>query len=440
MADNADKTQKTYAEEVEGLNPVDKKQPNWKLIIGAGLVVGAIAFSEAYRFYQDYNPSPEEQQIEKSDADEYQGNTASRIIVPAPKALPIVFPEPIIVEKIVNVEDQAAIDALKKELEALKNSKLTPEELQKLIADQVAVETAKLNKKHEDELFALEQARIAREAKLAASAETARLEAEHRRLLEEKRASAAALFDKQVHSKMLVGESKGGSGAIGVAQGILPPAQNGQEYELSANEAFLKDSTKRKYEAVVAQKIPFMSNTIVEGTFIHAALETAIDSSLPGSIRAVVIMDVYSMDGRAVLMPKGTRLIGTYSSITSLAQKRTLVVWTRAITPDGLSFEMAAAGSDSLGRSGLTGKVDTHFFARFGSAALISVVAAIPTILASETGASSTTTDTLQNVGGDFSSAFSETVSDYLKIAPTIKIKQGGEITVITSQNIVIFG
>ena len=113
-----------------------------------------------------------------------------------------------------------------------------------------------------------------------------------------------------------------------------------------------------------------------EGTLIPGILETAIVSDLPGQMRAIVSQDVYSFDGRRVLIPTGTRLIGEYQSEIIRGQKRIFVVWTRMLRDDGVSVRLNSIGADSLGRAGLTGHVDNKFRERFGAAILLSIVGA----------------------------------------------------------------
>jgi type IV secretion system protein VirB10 len=109
---------------------------------------------------------------------------------------------------------------------------------------------------------------------------------------------------------------------------------------------------------------------------IPAVLETAINSDLPGFVRAVVSRDVRGFDGTTVLIPRGSKLIGQYRSGVALSQTRAFVVWSRVITPDGVSIDIGSPGTDQLGRGGLEGETDTHFFERFGSAILLSVMGA----------------------------------------------------------------
>src|SRR5690606_28158192 len=79
-------------------------------------------------------------------------------------------------------------------------------------------------------------------------------------------------------------------------------------------------------------------------------------------------------DGRRILIPIGSRLIGEYQSEVTRGQSRVFVVWSRLIRQDGVSVRLDSIGADTLGRSGMTGFVDTKFKERFGSALLLSIL------------------------------------------------------------------
>ena len=107
---------------------------------------------------------------------------------------------------------------------------------------------------------------------------------------------------------------------------------------------------------------------------IRATLETAVQSDLPGMVRAITTEDVYSFDGRRILIPKGTMLTGDYRAILTRGQTRVFMVWTRALRSDGVSLSLGSYGTDALGRSGVTGEVDEHYAERFGAAIVLSIV------------------------------------------------------------------
>ena len=113
-----------------------------------------------------------------------------------------------------------------------------------------------------------------------------------------------------------------------------------------------------------------------QGTIIPAVLETAINSDLPGFARAVISRDVHGFDGTRMLIPRGSKLIGQYRSGVAQGQSRASVVWSRILTPDGVSIDVGSPSTDELGRGGLEGEADSHFFERFGSAILLSVMSA----------------------------------------------------------------
>ena len=100
--------------------------------------------------------------------------------------------------------------------------------------------------------------------------------------------------------------------------------------------------------------------TVSQGTLIPAILETAINSDVPGYVRAVVSRDVMGFDGRRVLIPSGSRLIGQYRSGLAAGQSRAFIVWTRLTRPDGVTVSLGSPVTDPLGRAGLGGKVDSH--------------------------------------------------------------------------------
>jgi type IV secretion system protein VirB10 len=113
---------------------------------------------------------------------------------------------------------------------------------------------------------------------------------------------------------------------------------------------------------------------IAQGTMIRGTLETAINSDLAGMAKASVRDDVYSFDGRRILIPAGSSLIGDYKADIQQGQERVFIVWTRMIRGDGVSVQLGSFGTDRLGRSGITGKVDRKYWERFGPPALLTMI------------------------------------------------------------------
>ena len=156
--------------------------------------------------------------------------------------------------------------------------------------------------------------------------------------------------------------------------GSTPTLNSVADARLSGLESFAERVTATGVETSRATQLTDTALVAPQGTVIPAVMETAINLDLPGFVRAVVSRDVRGFDGSTVLIPRGSHLIGQYRSGTVAGQSRAFIVWSRVLTPAGVSVEIGSPASDRLGRGGLEGDTDTHFFRRFGNAILLSII------------------------------------------------------------------
>lgn len=150
-----------------------------------------------------------------------------------------------------------------------------------------------------------------------------------------------------------------GTGAVLVIDTTARPAGERGEGAATGNQ-----------DSVRTTRLSRRAMTVPQGTLIPAVLETALDSTRPGHVRAVVSRDITGFDGSHVLIPRGTRLFGDYQSDMAPGQNRALIQWTRLVRPDGVSIALASPSADMQGRAGVEGRVDSHFLERFGAALL----------------------------------------------------------------------
>lgn len=249
-------------------------------------------------------------------------------------------------------------------------------------------------------------------------------------------------FPERFRSKLVVidnASANGRSSLTGNEGEGLTVAGEDRSSKFLAAAASIGDRSAR------ARKIERIDALVPEGTLIPGILETAIVSDLPGQVRAIVSQDVYSFDGRRILIPTGTRLIGEYQSEITRGQTRIFVAWTRMLRDDGVSVRLNSIGADSLGRAGLTGRVDKKFRERFGAAILLSIVGAGASYLTgygSEAAAGDN--DDAQNaeelaretLAQTFSDMANQALGDSLRIPPTISVSQGERMFVFVRQDL----
>ena len=181
--------------------------------------------------------------------------------------------------------------------------------------------------------------------------------------------------------------------------------------------------------AAQAKPMTNPSTTVTQGTLIPAVLETAIDTNVPGYVRAVVSQDVRSFDGTKVLVPRSSRLIGQYQSGLQNGQKRAYVIWTRLIRPDGASVNLASPAIGFDGTTGLAGKVSGNsFFKRFGSAMLLSVVGGLGGLVSG--GVAPIV------VGGASQSAAATAAQQDGQRGPVVRVRQGEPIRIFTARDL----
>lgn len=125
-------------------------------------------------------------------------------------------------------------------------------------------------------------------------------------------------------------------------------------------------------DATAARPIARPDSLLVRGTYIRCVLETRIVTDIPGFTSCVVTEPVYSINGRQLLLPKGSRVLGRYEA--EPRGPRVAVVWDRITTPNGIDISMASPGVDGLGGAGHPGHYSAHWGSRIGSALLVSLV------------------------------------------------------------------
>jgi type IV secretion system protein VirB10 len=184
--------------------------------------------------------------------------------------------------------------------------------------------------------------------------------------------------------------------------------------------------------AVEPSVLPTRRFLLAKGAFIDCTLETAIDSTLPGMTTCITATDTFSADGTVVLLERGTKLVGETRGEVQQGTSRIFVLWTEARTPTGVVVPLSSPGTDELGRSGLPGEVNRHFWDRFGAAILLTVInGAVQAEVNSQnkSGSVSISPSTSTDVMG-------EVLRSTVNIPPTVTKAQGDRIQVFVARDV----
>ena len=205
------------------------------------------------------------------------------------------------------------------------------------------------------------------------------------------------------------------------------------------NSQFLQQlSGSNTNQRIQANSLGPLNQLIAQGQIMHAILETAINSDLPGSLRAIIDQHVYAEDGSQVLISPGSRLIGQYKNGMLEGQSRIFIVWTRLITPGGLSLNLDSPGVDSLGMAGTAADViDRHFWQRFGTATLLSILGAGTSNVGVANNASYNATQAYRMaIANSLNQTAQQTLQQQTTIPPTLWVNQGSPIQVFVAHDL----
>lgn len=213
---------------------------------------------------------------------------------------------------------------------------------------------------------------------------------------------------------------------------------------------------KDNVNSVVPTKTQDLSRVILQGKVIEAALETAINTDVVSQVRAVVTRDIYAEYGKNILIPKGSRIVGTFSSNVTAGVARLGIVWNRIIRVDGLSLNISANAADQIGRGGVEGDLDNKYFQTLRNSFLSSLITIATTIAVDEvanvgglnidydkdsgvtTYSGDATAYAVREATSDFMDDVEDIIDNMKEEKPTIRIAQGTKVVVVVNQDLTL--
>jgi type IV secretion system protein VirB10 len=177
---------------------------------------------------------------------------------------------------------------------------------------------------------------------------------------------------------------------------------------------------------------------VFEGTVFEGVVTNHVDGGFAGPIIVMLTTDYYSHDHQQLLLPQGTRLIGNVQSVGSQQQRKLLVVFNRAVCPDGFSLDLNKyIGLDPIGTTGLATNVNNHILSSFAAAAAIGGLGGLAQI--GNNGSVLTADTQIRNGISEQSAMEAEQIlNHFLNRLPVITVKEGSRARVYINQDILI--
>lgn len=194
-------------------------------------------------------------------------------------------------------------------------------------------------------------------------------------------------------------------------------------------------------KGVAAGRLADRTFMIAQGAMLDCNMDVAVSSAVPGMVKCTLTRNVQGDDGTVTLLERGTELTGQYQGALVQGQNRLFVLWARAKTPHGVIINLASPGTDALGRSGVDGFIDTHFWERFGAALMLSVLDDALAIAVSKAknnsgGGSGTTVVLPQSTTQAGKNAAALAVENSIRIPPTLNKNQGEHVSVFVARDL----
>ena len=236
------------------------------------------------------------------------------------------------------------------------------------------------------------------------------------------------------------GTGKGGQGGYGGGSAtMVQPVSTGAPAAQQGSNAGTFDGNLKSAPTPRAQAglIGNRNLLLAKGTLLDCVLNTAINSTIPGMVSCTLTRNVYSDNGKVLLLERGSTVTGEFGGRIRTGQTRIYVLWNRIKTPKGVVVNLDSPGSDALGRSGVDGEVDKHWGERIGNAFLLSLIQDAIGYAATrgnnQNGSSQMYFQNTQQTGDNMANTI---LKDSLQIPPTITKKQGDRVAIFVARDL----
>jgi len=253
-----------------------------------------------------------------------------------------------------------------------------------------------------------------------------------------------AQAEEQLRAALRTEQTNAAAGAVTAgASGIVSSQPSRDPNGWTAKDQFISETGKLPSGYSNHIRIPQISEMEIKaGTIIPCVLISGINSDLPGNSLGQVTEDVYdSATGKNLLIPKGSKVVGTYDNRITYGQSRVLVIWSKLVYPDGSTLMLEnLSAADQSGYTGLKGQANRHWNSIISAALIVSLLGAGADIVMDDANDKDSPKSVLaENAARSVAEAMSKIIEREADRAPTIKIRPGGRFLLFVRQDM-IFG
>lgn len=253
------------------------------------------------------------------------------------------------------------------------------------------------------------------------------------------KSEAETIRDRRLKRELRFHLESGGTGATfhKEADTTTSPSQ-----DRPANTQSSRDSEKgarlARFSAARAFMLPDPTLIMTRGKVIPCTVQPAIDTTLSGIVTCVTGDDATGADNKVSLMDRGTVCVGKQGGGVTHGQRRVGIIWQRCETPQHVLVPLEGDAADALGRPGIAGQVDNHFWDRFGAAIALSLISDIgPYLIATRQGdGNNNTTIAFPNILNGPQAVIGEVLRNTMDIQPTIHAPQGARVLIYLAGDI----
>jgi type IV secretion system protein TrbI len=252
--------------------------------------------------------------------------------------------------------------------------------------------------------------------------------------------AAAGTDASQLQERLLELAQRGG-GAPGPATAGASISARDDANRQDDKAAFVDKAREMDFQLHARLEHASSPYTLFAGTILPCVLTQGINSDLPGQIGCMISQNVYdTVTGRFLLLPQGTKVIGTYDSRIAYGQERVLVVWTRLLRPDGSTLSLEGMpGIDLSGFAGLTGHVNNHYLRLLAGVVLGSILGASAQIAVGANSQNPSFSQlAIQGAGQNINEAGQQITRKNLNIQPTIEVPPGGRLNIFATKDLIL--